>query len=189
MNNAGVNDVPWGNAPWEKIRLPCRLGLAFPDLRLFLAKPPLILPMKIRTLLFALACSLAVSPVVRAADAETELGGKMEKMSSAFRVIRRQIADASKNADSLAKLAVVKENAEASLKFEPALKSEKPKGDQAKFVEEYQAGMKKFVELCGKLEAALKKGDNTEAAKICGAMGDAQKAGHKEFKKDDKKKK
>ena len=72
---------------------------------------------------------------------------------------------------------------------EPALKAEKPKGDQAKFVADYQAGMKKFVELCGKLEAALKKGDNAEATKICGAMGDAQKAGHKEFKKDDGKKK
>jgi len=145
--------------------------------------------MKIRTLLFALACSLAVSPAVRAADTETELGGKMEKMSSAFRVIRRQITDASKNADSLAKLAIVKENAEASLKFEPALKAEKPKGEQAKFVADYQAGMKKFVELCGKLEAALKQGDNAEAAKICGAMADTQKAGHKEFKKDDGKKK
>jgi cytochrome c556 len=145
--------------------------------------------MKIRTLLFALACSLAVSPAVRAADTETELGGKMEKMGSSFRVIKRQIGDATKNADTLAKLAVLKENAEASLKLEPAMKADKPKGDQGKFVADYQAGMKKFIELCGKLEAALKKGDNAEATKICGAMGDAQKAGHKDFKKPDEKKK
>jgi len=144
--------------------------------------------MKIRALLLSLACALAVSPFVRAAD-ETELGGKMEKMSGAFRAIRRQITDPSKNADSLAKLAVVKQNAEASLKYEPAKKSEIPAADQAKFVADYQTGMKKFIALCDKLEAALKAGNNAEAEKICGAMGDSQKAGHKEFKKDDKKKK
>ena len=39
------------------------------------------------------------------------------------------------------------------------------------------------------VEAALKADNNAEAEKICSAMGDSQKAGHKEFKKDDKKKK
>lgn len=145
--------------------------------------------MKIRALLFALACSLAVSPAVRAADEpETELGGKMEKMSSAFRALRRQIADASKNADSLARVATIRQNAEAALKLEPAKKSEVPAAGQKKFVADYQAEMKKFIDMCGKLEAALKANNNEEAAKICGAMGDAQKAGHKSFKKDDKKK-
>lgn len=143
--------------------------------------------MKIRALLLSLACALAVSPLARAD--ETELGGKMEKMSGAFRAIRRQITDKSKNADSLAKLAVVKQNAEASLKYDPAKKSEIPAANQAKFVADYQAGMKKFIALCDKLEAALKADNNAEAEKICGAMADSQKAGHKEFKKDDKKKK
>jgi soluble cytochrome b562 len=143
--------------------------------------------MKIRVLLLSVACALAVSPLARAD--ETELGGKMEKMSGAFRAIRRQITDKSKNADSLAKLAVIKQNAEASLKYEPAKKSEIPAANQAKFVADYQAGMKKFIALCDKLEAALKADNNAEAEKICGAMADSQKAGHKEFKKDDKKKK
>ena len=144
--------------------------------------------MKIRALLFALACSLAVSPAVRAADAETELEGKMEKMSGAFRALRRQISDPTKNADSLAKVAVIRQNAEASAKLEPARKAEIPAANQKKFVADYQAEMKKFIDMCGKLEAALKANNNEEAAKICGAMGDAQKAGHKAYKKDDKKK-
>jgi soluble cytochrome b562 len=49
--------------------------------------------MKIRVLLLSVACALAVSPLARAD--ETELGGKMEKMSGAFRAIRRQITDKS----------------------------------------------------------------------------------------------
>ncbi len=113
----------------------------------------------------------------------------MEKMGGAFRALRRQISDAAKNDDSLKRLAVIRENAEASLKFEPARKAEIPSDKQKKFVADFRAEMKKFIELCGKLEAALKAGDNAAATKLCGAMGDAQKAGHKEFKKDDKKKK
>ena len=50
------------------------------------------------------------------------------------------------------------------------------------------AEMKKFLELCGKLEAALKANNNAEAAKLVNQLADAQKAGHKEFKKEDKKK-
>ena len=142
--------------------------------------------MKIRALLIALACALVTGPL--AAD-ETELEAKMEKMGGAFRALRRQISDASKNADSLAKVATIRQNAEAALKFEPAMKKDIPANKQAKFVADYQAEMKKFIELCGKLEGALKANNNDEAAKLCAAMGDAQKAGHKSFKKEDKKKK
>jgi len=112
----------------------------------------------------------------------------MEKMSGAFRALKRQIADPAKNADSLAKIAVIRQNAEASVKLEPARKAEVPAADQKKFVADYRAEMKKFIDLCGKLEAALKANNNEEATKLCGAMGDAQKAGHKAYKKDDKKK-
>ena len=144
--------------------------------------------MKIKLLLIAVACALVAGPAANAAEPETELGGKMEKMSGAFRALRRQIADATKNADSLAKLATIKENANAALKLEPALKAEKPAADQAKFVADYQAEMKKFIELVGKVEAALKANDNAGAEKLLASMGDAQKAGHKQFKKADKKK-
>lgn len=144
--------------------------------------------MKIKLLLIAIACALVAGPAANADEPETELGGKMEKMSGAFRALRRQITDATKNADSLAKLATIKENAQAALKFEPAMKAEKPAAEQAKFVADYQADMKKFIELVGKVEAALKANDNAGAEKLLASMGDAQKAGHKQFKKADKKK-
>lgn len=146
--------------------------------------------MKIRILLVALACSLVASSGLRAADAEeTELGAKMEKVGGAFRALRRQIADASKNADSLAKVESIRKNFEASLKLEPAMKKDKPAAEQAKFVESYRADLKKSIELCSKLEAALKANDNKTAEKLCGDMGDSQKAAHKQYKKEDKKKK
>jgi hypothetical protein len=150
--------------------------------------------MKNRLLLLTAAFALAFSPIVQAQEKkseepETELGAKMEKMGGAFRALRRQIADPSKNQDSLAKIATIKQNAQAGLKLEPAKKAEIPAAQQAKFVADYQAKMKEFIALTEKVEAALKANNNEEAQKLLGAMGDAQKAGHKEFKKDDKKKK
>ncbi|MDP3072828.1 MAG: cytochrome b562 [Opitutaceae bacterium] len=144
--------------------------------------------MKIRLLIATVACALAAGPFLQAAETETELSKKMDKMGGAFRALRRQVADSSKNADSLAKLATIKENAMASTKLEPAMKADKPAAEQAKFVADYQAEMKKFVGQIEKVEAALKSNNNAEAEKLVAAMGDAQKAGHKAFKKEDKKK-
>ena len=147
--------------------------------------------MKIRLSLLAAACALAFVPVqVQAAEKEpeTELGQKMDKMSSAFRALRRQIKDKDKNADSLEKVKAIKENAQASLKLEPAQKAKVPAAEQAKYVAAYQAQMKEFIAMTTKLEAALKAGNNEEAEKIVGAMGDAQKKGHGEFNKKEKKK-
>jgi hypothetical protein len=152
--------------------------------------------MKISVLLLTFICAFAIVPGVRAqagqskkdADPETELGKRMEKMSGAFRKLRRQVEDPSKNADSIAQLKIIRENAEASLKFDPVKKADLPAGDRAKFVTAYQAEMKDFIGLVGKVEAALKANNNEEAKKLCGAMGDQQKKGHKEFqKKKDKK--
>ena len=84
---------------------------------------------------------------------------------------------------------MIRQNAEASAKLDPAMTKDIPAAKQKEFVARYQAEMKKFLELCGKLEAALKANNNAEAEKLCAAMGDAQKAGHKQYKKDDKKKK
>jgi len=146
--------------------------------------------MKIRLSLLALTCALTLAPVTSltaAEEPETELGQKMEKMSSAFRRLRNQVKDPSKNADSLEKLKTVKENAQASLKLEPAQKSTVPAGEQAKYVEAYRAQMKDFVALVEKLEAALKANNNAEAEKLVAAMSDAQKKGHGEFNKKKKK--
>lgn len=145
--------------------------------------------MKKRLLLLTAVLPLTFGLVVYAQDKkdETELGNKMDKMSSAFRPLRKQISDSSKNADSLAKVAVIKEQALASLKLEPVRKAEIPAAQQAKFVADYQAKMKEFVALTEKLEAALKANNNEEAQKLVGQLADAQKAGHNDFKKEKKK--
>src|SRR5688572_8303896 len=144
--------------------------------------------MKNRLLLLTAAFALAFSPVVVAQDEpETELGAKMEKISSAWRIAKRQLPDSSKNADTLAKLATVQEHMTASLKLEPDLKKSKPAAEQAKFVADYQAKMKEEIKKIDEIIALVKAGKNDEAAKLVAVVDQDQKDAHKQFKKAKKK--
>jgi soluble cytochrome b562 len=148
--------------------------------------------MNIRKLLVALC--LAVSAIgaqaqEKAAKTETQLESKMDDLNAAYRKLGRQINDASKNADSLKQVAIIKEAANAALKLEPAKKAEIPAADQAKFVAAYQTKMKSFIGNIDKLEASLKAGKNAEAAELLKTLKQDQEEGHKEFRKDKKAKK
>jgi cytochrome c556 len=137
--------------------------------------------MKIRILLLTLICAMVSAPVVSAADKEeTELGNHMDKMGGAFRKLKKQVADAAQNESSLKLVATIKEEAAASAKEKPAWHPD----DAPKF----QAKMKEFSDKVAALETALKAGKNDVAAKIVDELGAAQKEGHKEFKKPEKKK-
>jgi len=128
------------------------------------------------------AAPAAPAPAPKEKKPETELSQKMDKMNSAFRKLRRQAADATKNADSLEQVAVLREYAAASAKLEPFKAGEVPAGDRAKLVDGYQAKMKELQAGLAKLEAAFKAGQNEEAAKIVQELGAMQKEGHKEYK-------
>jgi hypothetical protein len=148
--------------------------------------------MKNRLLLLTAAFALAFSPAIRAQDAkkdepETELGAKMEKISSAWRIAKRQLPDSSKNQDTLAKLATVQEHMTASLKLEPDLKKSKPAAEQAKFVADYQAKMKEEIKKIDEIIALVKAGKNDEATKLVAVVDQDQKDAHKQFKKAKKK--
>lgn len=141
--------------------------------------------MKLRHLSAILIAALAVALGLQAQEKEpkTALGEKMEKIASAFRKARGQIADKEKNADTLAQLATIRENMTAALKDEPAAKSSVPAADQAKFVADYQARMKKEIANVEAIEAALKAGNNEEAGKLAGDLNTSYKDAHKQFKK------
>jgi hypothetical protein len=113
---------------------------------------------------------------------ETELTKQMDKMNGAFRKLRKQSTDATKNADSLEQVAILKKYAEAAIKLEPLKATEVPAADKAKLIEGYRAEMKDFLAMVDKLEAAFKANNNEEAAKLVADLGKMQKEGHKEYK-------
>ena len=150
--------------------------------------------MKIRILGLAVLIALFASFALHAQEPkkqpkeETELEGKMEKMGKAWKQLKRQVKDVSKNAESLELVATIRAASEEASKLTPAMAADIPAADRAKFVADYQAGVKKLIVELGKLEAALKADKNDEAVKLVADIGALQKAGHKEFKRPDEKK-
>lgn len=145
--------------------------------------------MKIRLFLFVLVSALTLAPVgLRAADDDhTELGAKMEKIGGAWRRVKAQVNDASKNADTLARLATIKENMVASTNLEPELAKGKTGAEKEKFVADFRAKMKEETQKIDQIIAAVKAGKNEEAAKLVAIVDQDQKDAHKTFKKGKKK--
>ena len=155
--------------------------------------------MKVRCLLLLALFGIGLGPILKAEEApkappaaedkepETELGKKMAKMNGAWRKVRRQVADATKNESTLEQLAIVRASATDALALEPERKADVPAAEQAKFVADYQTKMKEFIADLDTLAATLKAGNNEEAAKVIEAIGKTQKADHKEFRRPPKK--
>ena len=150
--------------------------------------------MKIRLFLFAVLLAVPTAFDLRAAEPgkqpqeETELEGKMDRMGGDWRKLKRQVADATKNADSLQLLAAIRAASAEATKLIPAKAEDVPVADRAKFVAGYQARMKTLDEAFEKLEAVLRAGKNDEAVNLVAEIGALQKAGHKEFKRPEEKK-
>lgn len=143
-------------------------------------------------LALALLISLSGTPAVQAQEqggkpkaAETELGQTMEKLNGAWRKLRRQAADPASNAASLELVAVIKAGGEKALTLQPARVEDVPAADREKFVQDYRKGLQGFLASVGKLEVALKAGDNPAATELIQQIGALQKEAHKEFKRPD----
>lgn len=137
---------------------------------------------------FAADEALAAAPAApKEKKPETELTKKMDTMNGAFRKLRRQAGDATKNAESLELVATLREVSAESVKLEPARIATIPEAGRKQWLADYQAKMGEFQAQIDKLEVALRAGQNEEAAKIVQAMGALQKEGHKEYKTEDKK--
>jgi soluble cytochrome b562 len=130
----------------------------------------------------AFAADAAPAAPAKEKKEDTELTKKMDKMNAAYRKLKKQAADATKNAESLQLVATMREYATAGSKLEPLKLTEIPEADRAKMLEGYKAKMKDFLAGIDKLEAALKAGQNDEAVKLVQALGAMQKEGHKEYK-------
>jgi soluble cytochrome b562 len=115
-------------------------------------------------------------------EPKTPLAKKMVAINTAFKVVGRQIEDASKNASTLEQLAIIETNAKAALTLEPEKKGQMPAAAQAKFVTDYQAEMKEFVAIVAKLRTTLKAGNNAEATALVDSLKAQQRDAHKEFR-------
>jgi hypothetical protein len=113
---------------------------------------------------------------------DTELTKNMDKMNAAWRKLRKQAGDATKNAESIELVATMRQYATIGSKLEPLKVSEVPEADRAKMREGFKAKMKDFLAGLDQLTEAFKAGNNEAAAKLVQELGAMQKEGHKEYK-------
>ncbi len=124
-----------------------------------------------------------VAPAAPDDDKKTDLEMRMSRMNKAFRKLRKQVADPAQNASSLELVATMQTAAKEALDFTPEKAADLPADQQAKFVDDYKAGMKAMMDEFTKLSAALTAGKNDDAAKIVAEIFDLEKKDHKEFRK------
>ncbi len=115
---------------------------------------------------------------------QTDLEKKMESMNRAFRKLRKQISDSAQNASSLELVATIREGAQDSLTLTPEKAATLPESERAKFISDYQDGIKKLIGKLDALSDALKANKNDVAEADLKDIASFQRDEHKEFRKE-----
>jgi soluble cytochrome b562 len=116
-------------------------------------------------------------------EKKTDLEVRMDHMGRAYRKLKKQVADPSKNASSLQLLATMQQAAKEALEFTPEKTADLPADQQAKFVDDFKAGIHGMQDEFTKLSDALTAGKNDDAVKIVAEIDALEKKDHKEFRK------
>jgi soluble cytochrome b562 len=170
--------------------------------------------MKTRSTLACLAASLVLSPIFAVADdapaaapatpasppapaasmapaaatdteKKTDLDLRMDKVSKAFRKLRKQVADPTQNASSLDLLATMQAALKEAVDLTPEKADDVPADQRAKFIADYKAGIQGMLDEFTKLGDALTAGKNDDAAKIVADIFALEKKDHTSFRRPD----
>jgi hypothetical protein len=117
---------------------------------------------------------------------DTDIEKAMEKMAGVYRKLRRQAADPAQNAASLKLVGTIKAGATKAWKYTPLKAADLPGPERAAFVENLREKRDEFLVTAGRLEDALKAGNNEEAVRLVAELGKIQKANHQEFRRPEK---
>lgn len=130
----------------------------------------------------------APAPAGPAAKGEpkTALEKQMDRINRAVKALRKQISDPARNASSLALLATVQDAAAAATKLSPAKADDYTGAEKAKFIADYQAGMKDFQAGVDKVAASLRADDNAAAAAGLKHLYSLERKDHKQFRRPEK---
>jgi hypothetical protein len=133
----------------------------------------------------AAAPTPAVAPATAQGDSDekTDLEVRMDHMGRAYRKLKKQVGDPAQNASSLQLVATMQKAAKEALQFTPAKTADLPADQQAKFVEDFKAGIQGMQDEFTKLSDALTAGKNDDAIKIVAEIDALEKKDHKEFRK------
>ena len=138
--------------------------------------------MKFSTLL--LTCCLIASAFSLRADEDTPLEKQMQIMARSMKQLSQQIADSTKQQESITLLETLKKAASDSKGLDPRKTVSIPQANREKFLTDYKAQMDKLSEAFNQIEEALKAGKYDQAKAQLATVGSIKKEGHSKFKQD-----
>jgi hypothetical protein len=162
-----------------KIRPGLALLLAFPVLAPSLSFAQTTPPTPAGTSAGTSAAPAASSDDEKKTDPEV----RMDHIGRAYRKLKKQIADPAQNDSSLKLIATMQQAAKEALEFTPAKAADLPADQQAKFEEDFKAGIQGMQDEFTKLADAVSAGKNDDAVKIVAEIDALEKKDHKEFRK------
>jgi soluble cytochrome b562 len=109
----------------------------------------------------------------------------MDKVSKAFRKLRKQVADPTQNAASLELLATMQAALKQAADLTPEKADDVPADQRAQFMSDYKAGIQGMEDEFTKLGDALTAGKNDDATKIVADIFALEKKDHTSFRKPD----
>ena len=118
----------------------------------------------------------------QAQSEDSELGDAMSAMNSAFKKLKRQVADPAQNEASLTLVSKLRKACVESTRHVPIKVGRLPAAEQAAAKLAYQDKMKTLIATVDELATALKAGKNDVAADILKQLHEQEEAAHKEFR-------
>ncbi len=116
---------------------------------------------------------------------DSSLEDAMEEMSSAFRQLRRQVADPRQNASSATLAATMHRQAKIALDLKPRMVVHAPQEEQAALLSGYRKRIQELIATIEDLQQALKAGKNRDAESLVDDLRDLQKSGHRKYRTED----
>ena len=138
--------------------------------------------MKFRITLLSLF--IIVSLFSLRADEDTPLEKQMQIMARSMKQLSQQIADSTKQQESITLLETLKKAASDSKGLAPRKTASIPQADQEKFLTDYKAQMDKLSEAFNQIEEDVKSGKYDPAKTLLANIGSIKKEGHAKFKQD-----
>jgi type II secretory pathway component PulJ len=135
-----------------------------------------------------LGAGMLVMPAIAADEkhdhAHDAIMDAMEAMNKAYKKLKPQIADASKNASSLELISEMQKQTLIAKGNVPGRAAKTPTAQRAKFVADYRKSMIALMGEYLKLETAIIDGNNAEAEKIFANLNKLKEKEHEKFQEE-----
>jgi hypothetical protein len=139
--------------------------------------------MKTNSFLLAVAL-FTTSSLLHAQQQDSPLEKQMQILARGKRQLTAQVADPSKQQQTVALIEMLKKASADSKTLDPRKTASLPAADREKFLAAYRAQMDKLTEVFNQIENAVKAGQYDKAKSLLGSLQSVMKEGHREFKQD-----